>query len=163
MFAEVTIIMKLLLVILSPLVDTVQNPGPLLCVLRAMADPRTREVFPNKTRSDKRLATADSASRIRRFWHTLSENGASQSQSRTVVENVIGRVRKCLDENDDDSTVPLPDELEEFAECQDRAVNCDLIPIVNQFRTADSACNNLQNPLWGASDTAFINSLWVCC
>ena len=146
--------LSLLPIILFSLVDPILNPGPFLCVLRAMGDPRSRDL-PSRLRPDRRLATADSASRIRRLWHTLSENGASQSTSRTIVENVIGRARKCLDEDDDDSAVPLPDELEDFAECQDRAVNCDLIPTVNQFRTTDSICNNLQNPLWGASDTAF--------
>ena len=120
-----------------------------------MQESGSRQILSDKPRAERRLATAESASRIRRFWHTLSENGASQSRSRTLVEDIMERARRCLGEDDDSSTLPLPEELEEFAECQDRAVNCALIPTVNQFRTADSTCNNLQNPLWGASNTAF--------
>ena len=33
--------------------------------------------------------------------------------------------------------------------------NCSAIPSVNQYRTMDGTCNNLQQPMWGAASTAF--------
>ena len=33
--------------------------------------------------------------------------------------------------------------------------NCSAIPSVNQYRTMDGTCNNLQQPMWGAATTAF--------
>eukprot|EP00731_Ephydatia_muelleri_P008910 Em0004g1248a len=33
--------------------------------------------------------------------------------------------------------------------------NCSAIPSVNNYRTMDGTCNNLQQPMWGAATTAF--------
>ena len=130
------------------------------CVLRAIERVRSREIVLDRlspTEKEK-LPTADSASRIRRLWHNLTSEGATQARSRTLVENVMQVATKCLAPGTDNSSILTPgsaEVMEEFTQCEERTVSCNLIPTVNQFRTADSTCNNLENPLWGASNTAF--------
>ena len=109
---------------------------------------------------DKELPTAESSARIRLFWHTLMDDAAVQAKSRALVEDMMQLAMDCLAPGVNRSSVLDSEAMEnmlDFAECLDpvEVVNCSLVSNVNKFRTADSTCNNLQNPLWGAANTAF--------
>ena len=96
---------------------------------------------------------------IRRIWHVLYEEGAKQSRARMLVESILQSAMEMVDSDEDVTTMMSSDSITnmlDFAECRKATdlYNCSALSIY-QFRTADSTCNNLYNPLWGASNTAF--------
>ena len=105
-----------------------------------------------------------------------------QGKARLMMEDMINRAERKLEEmkrknmaataSDEEKAEVLADELyhrpgtllseEEIAkmylesECVDKRrleVSCNSIPTVNLFRQIDGTCNNIENPLQGASDT----------
>ena len=105
-----------------------------------------------------------------------------QGKARLMMEDMINRAERKLEEmkrknqaataSDEEKAEILADELyhrpgtllseEEIAkmylesECIDKRrleVSCNSIPTVNLFRQIDGTCNNIENPLQGASDT----------
>ena len=96
---------------------------------------------------------------IRNIWHPLYEEGAKQARARMLVESILQSAMELLDSEEDTDSMMSSDSITnmlDFAECRKATdlYNCST-PTINQFRTADSTCNNLNNPLWGASNTAF--------
>ena len=95
---------------------------------------------------------------IRTIYHYPSEQGVKQGRARMLVESIL---RSAMEESesDDVDTMMSSDSISnvlDFAECGNPPdlYNCSASTI-NQFRTADGTCNNLDNPLWGASSTTY--------
>ena len=95
---------------------------------------------------------------IRTIYHYPTEQGIKQGRARMLVESIL---RSAMEESDSDdvNSMMSSDSMSnvlDFAECGNvpDLYNCST-STVNQFRTADGTCNNLDNPLWGASSTAY--------
>jgi len=104
------------------------------------------------------VPSAESARRIRQFWHRVSANGALQNRAKMLMERIIAKTADCIGQNssslemDDDGMTVMMD----FAECDNPTDQDDCSsPSVLRFRTIDGTCNNIDNPLWGAANTAF--------
>jgi len=103
--------------------------------------------------------TSTISENIRNIWHFLSKCSAKQARTRLLVESILQSAMECMDPDEDMETLMSSDStinMLDFAECDDATdmYNCST-PTINQFHTADSTCNNLHNPLWGAANTAF--------
>ena len=103
--------------------------------------------------------TSTMSENIRNIWHYLSKRGAKQARGRLLVESILRSAMEHMDPDEDMETMMSSDStinMLDFAECDDATdmYNCST-PTINQFRTVDSTCNNLDNPLWGAANTAF--------
>ena len=116
-------------------------------------------VFPSVTHQD--LPLRNSSSIIRKRFHPLGHLAGLHGEARSKVELVLLEALKLLDlkdaeifnkllTNDDVRT------LMDFAKCIEPTsmFNCSA-PGSYQYRTFDGTCNNMYNPLWGASNTAF--------
>ena len=136
-----------------------------LAILRGIAQVLEHEL--STTSPDSKtssLGTASISSIIRRRFHPLGPRAALHSIARTRLERVIilalkflspelrERVIRRLYNIEDDDTETMLD----FAECIDptKLFDCS-VPTINQFRTIDGTCNNLERPLLGASATEF--------
>ena len=133
--------------------------------MRAIAQELKNELSSALTDSTTTLLhTASISSIIRRRFHPLGRRAALLSIARTKFERVIilalkllspelrERVIRRLYNIEDDDTETMLD----FAECIDptELFNCS-VPTIDQFRTIDGTCNNLDQPLLGASNTDF--------
>ena len=133
--------------------------------MRAIAQELKNELSSPLTDSKTSLLhTASISSIIRRRFHPLGQRAALHSIARTKFERVIilalkllspelrERVIRRLYNIEDDDTETMLD----FAECIDptELFNCS-VPTIDQFRTVDGTCNNLNQPLLGASNTDF--------
>ena len=133
--------------------------------MRAIAQELKNELSSALTDSTTTLLhTASISSIIRRRFHPLGRRAALLSIARTKFERVIilalkllspelrERVIRRLYSIEDDDTETMLD----FAECIDptELFNCS-VPTIDQFRTIDGTCNNLDQPLLGASNTDF--------
>ena len=133
--------------------------------MRAIAQELKNELSSPLTDSKTSLLhTASISSIIRRRFHPLGQRAALHSIARTKFERVIilalkllspelrERVIRRLYNIEDDDTETMLD----FAECIDptELFNCS-VPTIDQFRTIDGTCNNLNQPLLGASNTDF--------
>ena len=134
-----------------------------ITVLRAIGEVFKTDLSLTSTESSSLLKTASTSAIIRRRFHPLGRRAALHSIARGKVERVLLRVLKFLGSNIKELIQKLYDMDEEdmetigdFAECADptELFNCST-PTINQFRTIDGTCNNLQRPLVGASNTAF--------
>ena len=134
-----------------------------ITVLRAIGKVFASDLSLTSTDSSSLLKTASTSAIIRRRFHPLGRRAALQSIARGKVERVLLQVLKFLGSNIKELIQKLYDMDEEdmetigdFAECIDptKLFDCST-PTINQFRTIDGTCNNLQHPLVGASNTAF--------
>ena len=133
--------------------------------MRAIAQELKNELSSTSTDSKTSLLhTASISSIIRRRFHPLGPRAALHSIARTKIERVIilalkllspelrERVIRRLYNIEDDDTETMLD----FAECIDPTELFDCsVPTIDQFRTIDGTCNNLDQPLLGASNTDF--------
>jgi len=119
--------------------------------------------FPSISKHDK-MMTASSSAMIRRRFHPLGPQASLHSLARSKFEKILiyvlglidpslkdQLIKKLLDFKNEDMETML-----EFAECINATSMYDCsVSTVDQFRSADGTCNNLQYPLQGASNTAF--------
>ena len=89
---------------------------------------------------------------IRRIWHVVYEEGARQGRARMLVESILQSaiLMKLLLKWCPQIAWSICSECRKATDLY----NCSN-PAVFQFCTANSTCNNLDNPTWGASNTAF--------
>ena len=120
---------------------------------------------------------------LNRGFKKPSERAIKQGKARLVMEDMVRRAERKLEElrrmqtatvSSVEKAEMLADELyhkpgtllteDELAKmysesgCEEERMfnrSCFEIPTVNKYRTIDGTCNNLENPLQGASDTAF--------
>ena len=117
-------------------------------------------LLPSITHQD--LLTSGSSSIIRRRFHPLGPMAALHCVARSKIELILLEVLKLLGPtakaeilkkllNINNKEVEM---MVDFAECIEPTTmfNCSSY---SEFRTADGTCNNLDNPLQGASNTAF--------
>ena len=117
-------------------------------------------LLPSVTHQD--LLTSGSSSIIRRRFHPLGPLAALHCVARSKIELVLLEVLKLLGPtakaeilkklfNTNNTEVEM---MVDFAECIEPTsmFNCSYY---SQFRTIDGTCNSLDNPLQGASNTAF--------
>ena len=134
-----------------------------ITVLRAIGKVFASDLSLTSTDSSRLLKTASTSAIIRRRFHPLGRRAALHSIARGKVERVLLQVLKFLGSNIKELIQKLYDmdeedmeTIEDFAECIDPTELFDCsTPTINQFRTIDGTCNNLQHPLVGASNTAF--------
>jgi len=129
-----------------------------LAILKAIALHETKELLIDTFISrGNALLTSAASENIRKIWHFLSEHGEKQARARLLVESILQSAKELISpgENIEGSSGSVTNVLD-FAGCGNATDmhNCS-IPTINQYRTVDSTCNNLDNPLWGAANTAF--------
>ena len=135
-----------------------------VAVLIAIGRELAEELSVPSTNNRNPLNTARSSSIIRRRFHPLLPRAALHSTARTKVESVLTKALEFVDSDLKDQLIrrsyPMDDDdmetILDFAECIDptKLFNCS-VPTVNKFRTIDGTCNNLLQPLIGASNTEF--------
>ena len=133
-----------------------------------------------KTQSKKKKDT--SAEYLARFFRKASVNSIKMGKARLTLEDAVKRAERILLEKKrfqmaaaasvEDEAEMLAQELfhtpgslltkdelahiySELPNCLDRReeIDCDLVPFVETFRTADGTCNNLEQSTLGASFT----------
>ena len=124
--------------------------SPELAVLKAIAEEQKDMV----KRSSAEPLPSPEISYMYRRSRSLTTTAAKHAKARLTVERVINRARELAGNVDLPELAFFP--MLEFAQCVDitRAYNCSA-PSVNMYRTADGSCNNIDQPLQGASNTAF--------
>jgi len=132
-------------------------------IRRAIHMIRKESMFPSVDEHDN-LMTADSSSMIRRRFHPLGYQASRHSDARSKFEKILTYALNLIDPSLKDQLIKRllrfkdddMDEILDFARCIDPTSMYDCsVPTVNQFRSTDGTCNNLLNPLQGASNTAF--------
>ena len=131
-----------------------------MAIMKAIGLHKTRQLLIDTfTSNGDASLTSPISNIIKSIWHPLHEEGAKQARSRMLVESILQSAMDMMDSDEDTDSVMSSNSITnmlDFAECRRSTdlYNCSA-PTVNQFRTADATCNNLGNPLWGASNTAF--------
>ena len=135
-----------------------------VAIMKAISMEIEKELTPPSTDHQNSLNTASSSSVVRRRFHPLGPQAALHSTARTKFELVLIQVMKLIDPELKERLIKRLEPMDEddmetimdFAECIDptELFNCSL-PTVNQFRTIDGTCNNLLQPLQGASNTEY--------
>ena len=129
----------------------IETLSPELAILKAIAEEHKQIV---KRRSAEQLDAPLEVNYMNRRSHSLTHTAAKHANARLTVERVMSRTRRLA------GNVELPElaffPMLEFAQCTDstRPVNCSA-PFVNIYRMADGSCNNLNQPLKDAANTAF--------
>jgi len=133
-----------------------------MCMMQAIASDGKKQLpvdrIDNTTSSSSSIPSAESARRIRQFWHQISAKSAEQSRARMLVEEMLEKTAQCMGQNSSNMTMGS-DSMEvmlDFAQCDDPTDRFDCSsPSVFIYRTIDGTCNNIDYPLWGAANTAF--------
>ena len=123
---------------------------------------RKHSIFPSVTQQD--LSTSRSSSIIRKRFHPLGRLAAIHCVARSKIELVLLEALKLLGSKkaailkklfkiDDNKEVKM---MMDFAQCIEPTTmfNCSVHGSY-QYRMIDGTCNNIYNPLLGASNTAF--------
>ena len=114
---------------------------------------RTRDLSEDAAKRSTQAENSIS-SIIRKRYHPLGKMAAVHSTARAKMEKVLVKAHSIDSSTNDQMSEGENNLMLEYAQCPTREVHC---PVRGElkFRTIDATCNNLNNPLHGASDTAF--------
>ena len=106
---------------------------------------------PNKSSTH----AASISSTIRKRYHPLGKMAAVHSTARTKMEKILITARSIDSSTNSQISHTEGNLMLEYAQCSPRKAHCSAMLGDCKFRMIDSTCNNLKNPLQGASNTAF--------
>ena len=124
--------------------------SPEMAVLKAIAEEGKKEAVKSNTVKNDDSLTGGDISNPFNDLHSLNPVAAKHAEARVKVERILLRARKYA-ENQDIPPIPFFPMLQ-FAQCFDPLVPQDCSAT---YRSVDGTCNNIDNPLWGATGTAF--------
>ncbi|KAM4746405.1 eosinophil peroxidase-like [Anableps anableps] len=138
------------------------------CVNKAKANVDAAYTYSRQVSIDRVKRNAATPADVLRFLK--QPNGPSREAVRAAdyMDNTLHLIKKTLSRRQKRSInatdLITAEDLEVIARltgcsAQLRNISCESVPNLDQFRTANSVCNNIKNPRWGASNIPFLRWL----